>query len=306
MKMNRNRLWLFALGLMLTAGTVLAQDSPAPTPVSDEHQTHVTAPENYKDYAVKAYRLEFFGGNFSGGTYLDNKPISNRTVITTGGDPLYAYNPDGSQILVQGVRVENGTIIYPHRDNDRPNSTFFDAPRKEIKPGTTFGGRIGIYIADEFHLDLVGTYSSGKAVTTMLYDKDGEEGKDFSETRVTIEEDSGFKVIQGGIDLMYDAIPATKFGITPHLGFGLGGILNRYSYLEDKTGLYLKGNLGFSSHLAKNLDLYARAEVSTFAFEVDELGYSNMVSYTNFTLGLSWFMDVLPPAVRAKHQAEPE
>ncbi len=300
MKMPSNRMWLLALGLILAATTSAAQN---PSSATDLSQSNQSALENYKDFSVKAYRLEFFVGNFSGGTYLDNQPISDRTVITKGGDPLYAYDPSGSGIMVSGVRVEDGSIIYPHRDNDKPNSAFFDAARKEIKPGTTFGGRIGIYIADEFHLDLVGVYSAGDAVTTMLYDQDGEDGDAFGEKRVTIEKDTGFKVIQGGIDLMYDAKPATMYGLTPHIGFGLGGILNRYTYLEDKTGLYLKGNLGFSGHLTKNLDLYARAEISTFAFDVDELGYSNMVSYSNFTIGLSWFHDVLPPAVRAKHEA---
>ncbi len=308
MKITPNRLRLLIPGLLLAAGTVLAQSPPPPhqptTAPADLEKPVPTNLETYEDFSVKAYRLEFFGGRFSGGTYLDNKPISNRTVIEVGKDPIYAFQPDGSGILVSGLRVEKGVIIYPHRDNDKPNSAFFDAARKEIKPGPVYGGRIGIYIADDFHLDIVASYASGNAVTTMLYDADGEAGNDYQETRVTVEEDTGFKVYRGGLDLMYDARPATFLGLTPHLGFGLGGIINRYSYLDDKTGLYLKGNFGLSAHLAHNLDLYARAGVSTFAFHVDELGYSNMVSYTNLTLGLSWFQDVLPPAIRAKHEAD--
>ncbi len=309
MKMTPHRLRLLALAWVLTSGTVMAQDSAptAPSPTDDAltEQSGEAPVLDYKDYAVKAYRLEIFGGSFSGGTYLDSPPIKDRTVIATGADPLYAYNPDGSGLLVSGLRVDDkGSIVYPHLDNNFPNNVYYNAPRKEIKSGPVYGGRIGIYIADRFHIDLVGSYASGDAVTTMLYDKDGEAGDEYQPTRVTIEKDTGFKVYMGGLDAMYDAVPATFFGLTPHLGFGLGGIINRYTYLSDKTGLYLKGNFGLSTRVGDNLDIYARAEVATFAFDVDELGYSNMVGYTNFTLGASWFIDVLPPATRAKHDAE--
>ncbi len=308
MKMTPNRLRLLALALILVAGGALAQDSaPTPPPSADDSGPEPSsqgAVLDYKDYAVKAYRLEIFGGSFSGGTYYDSQPIQDRTVITPGSDPLFAYNPDGSGLLVSGLWVDkNGSIVYPHLDDDFPNRLYYNAPRKEIKSGPVYGGRIGIYIADRFHLDLLGLYASGDAVTTMLYDQDGEAGDEYQPTRITIEKDTGFKVFMGGIDAMYDAVPATFFGLTPHIGFGLGALINRYTYLEDKTALYLKGNFGLSTRAGDNLDLFARAEVATFAFDVDELGYSNMVGYTNFTLGASWFIDVLPPAVRAKHDA---
>lgn len=314
MMMAPNRFRLLIPCLLLAAAPALAQDAApqdqAPAAAAAHEGDAATQaapadhPTDYKDYAVKAYRIEVFGGSFSGGTYLDLPPIGNRTLITEGGDPLYAYNPDGSGLLVSGIRVDDeGSIVYPHIDNNFPDRAYFNAPRKEIKSGPVYGGRIGIYIADRFHLDLVGVYASGDAVTTMLYDPDGEAGTEYEPTRVTIEKDTGFKVYMGGLDAMYDAVPATFLGLTPHLGFGLGGIINRYTYLEDKTGLYLKGNFGLSRHIGRNVDLYARAEVSTFAFDVDELGYSNMVSYANFTLGLNWFLDVLPSDVRAKHEA---
>ena len=53
----------------------------------------------------------------------------------------------------------------------------------------------------------------------------------------------------------------------------------------------------------KDIELAALFDVATFAFEVDELGYSNMVSYKTFSLGVNWFIDVIPPAVRASHEA---
>jgi len=288
--------------LLLAACPAWAQDAAAPADTTAPPLPPVLG--DYGDYAVKAYRLEFFGGKYSGGTYLDSPPIKDRTVTQDGKDPLFAYNPDGSGILVDNLRVEDGIILYPPLDNNFPDRPNFNAPRKEIKSGQVFGARIGIYIADQFHLDIVGSYSSGTAVTTMLYDKDGEAGTKFLPSRVTVEEDDGFKVYMGGLDAMYDANSAKFLGLTPHLGFGLGGIINRYSYLADKTALYLKGNLALSAHLTKNLDLFARADVTEFAFEVDELGYANMVGYTNLTLGLNWFLDVLPAPVRAAHEAD--
>ena len=54
----------------------------------------------------------------------------------------------------------------------------------------------------------------------------------------------------------------------------------------------------------KNLSLLGQVDLTTFAFDVDELGYSNIVKYTTFTLGLTWFIDVIPANVRAEHLAE--
>ena len=111
-------------------------------------------------------------------------------------------------------------------------------------------------------------------------------------------------MVKGGLALMYDARPATFFGIMPRLGFGLGGIINRYTYLEDKTALYLEGNFGLSYELFDDFNLTGQVDLTSFAFQVDELGYSNMVNYATFSLGVSWFIDVVPAEVRAAHQAE--
>ena len=89
------------------------------------------------------------------------------------------------------------------------------------------------------------------------------------------------------------------FGVTPRLGFGLGGVINRYSELEDITGLYLQGLFGLEYELFDNLSISGQVDVSTFAFQVEELGYSNMVAYKTYSLGISWFIDVIPPQVRA-------
>lgn len=143
---------------------------------------------------------------------------------------------------------------------------------------------------------------SGRAVTTMLYNPDRQNPAN-EWTRVEVDEDPGFRSFKGGFSLMYDARPAKVLGATPLIGFGLGGIINRYSELEDKTALYLEGNFGLSFQPMDDLKIIARADLAVFAYEVDELGYSNMVSYKNFTLGAAWFIDTVPAEVRAEHTA---
>jgi len=287
---------------MMVGGDLLAQDTEAPVPDEEGAAPAPTGPTKYEDFSVKAYSLEFYGGSFSGGKYLENKLIGERTIITDGGAPIFAFNPDGSGIpkpnslTGEGYGVhDDGSLVY--------DTNFYRAAHKEIKSGDAFGARIGVYIADHFHLDLLASYQSGKAVTTMLYDPDTFANTTEDAVRIEVDSDDGFKVYKGGLALMYDAEPATFFGIEPRIGFGLGGIINRYTYLEDKTGLYLEGNFGLVRSISRNLSLAVQADVSTFAFDVDELGYSNMVSYTNFTVGLNYFIDVLPPAVRAGHEA---
>ena len=47
-----------------------------------------------------------------------------------------------------------------------------------------------------------------------------------------------------------------------------------------------------------------RLNLSIFSFEVDELTYSNMVNYTTISLGVTWFLDVVPADTRAAYSAE--
>ena len=280
---------LFLVSLVLCTGMLASAQEPTAEQEERVAEIEAEVSENlkYEDYTVKAYRLTFFGGNFSGATYLENQQLGDRTVLTPGAGDIIAY--DGDVLWESIAKYEDGTLIY-------------DAAHKEIESGPAFGGRVGIYISNDFHLDLLGTYATGNAVTTMLYRPDPED-LDNNE-RIVVDQDDGFKMVKGGLALMYDAKPAAFFGITPSLGFGLGGIINRYSYLEDKTALYLEGNLGISYDLMDNLSLSGRVDVTTFAYQVDELGYSNMVNYATFSLGLSWFVDVVPGDVRAAHLAE--
>ncbi len=290
----RKLVWFFAFAALgLGSVPAMAEDKPAApaatataTATADQAAPEVPAAAlEWKDYKVKGYRLSLYGGSFSGATYLDLPPLADRTILTPGAADVLGYN---GEVLAQSVDTEH-----------------YMAPRKEIEPGTAIGGRIGIYLGDDVHLDLVGNYLSGRANTSMLYSREGRAGNGIWE-RVEVDVDEGFRAYKGGISMMYDARPATFFGVTPTLGFGLGGVINRFSELEDKTALYLEGNFGLSVEPKENLQVIARADLSVFAFEVDELGYSNMVGYTNLTVGAAWFFDTVPAEVRAKHLSDPK
>lgn len=287
--------------LAVGALPALAQDAPPPAAATATQTDGSKAADTavapagepvakvleWKDYKVKGYSLSFYGGAFSGTRYLDLLPLGPRTVLAPGAGDIIGY--DGN-VLPESLQPSDPTLRR------------YNAPRKEIKSGTAFGGRIGIYVADDFHLDLVGNYMSGHAVTTMLYNPDS--ANPLNEwQRIEVDEDPGFRAYKGGVSLMYDATPAKFLSMTPTLGFGIGGVINRFSELKDRTALYLEGNFGLSVQPMDGMKLIARADVAVFAFEVQELGYSNMVSYKNLTIGAAWFLDTVPEDVRAKHKA---
>ena len=282
---------LFALGLLLSGPVLRAQeetDDPAATAPAEEPVPVATVPLpeeplTYEDYSVKAYTLTFFGGQYSGATYLENMELDERTKLTEDEYAIVAYN--GETLLVS-------------LDADH-----YTGAHKEINEGPAYGGRIGIYVSDDFHLDILGTYAKGEAITTMLYTPDPENAPDESE-RIVVDSDDGYEMMKGGLALMYDATPATFFGIVPQLGFGLGGIINRYSELSDVTGLYLEGNFGLNFELVENFQIGLRADLTNYAYDVEELGYSNMVNFVTYSFGVTWFLDVVPPEVRASHLAE--
>jgi hypothetical protein len=294
MKFNTILALVLAVCLFSPAFPVLAQvEAPPPAgqtvaeTVEDADSGADEAPVaeilEWSDYTVKAYTLSVWGGGFSGATYLENKALGPRTVLTAGAGDIIAY--DG------GVLAESRDVRH------------YTAATKEVEAGNAFGARIGIYIADDFHLDLLGSYAAGNAVTSMLFTADPDAAPDVTE-RVVVDNDPGFKVYRGGVSLMYNATSADIFGVVPRLGFGLGGIINRYSELEDKTAFYLEGNFGLGYEIMDDVELGAQVDLTTFAFEVDELNYSNMVSYLTYSVGISWFIDRVPPQVRAAHIAE--
>lgn len=285
-----------ALVLVLGAAAAVAQDDAAPAAADTAAVQAAAAALEYDDYTVKAYTLTVFGGSFSGATFLELDQVGPKTVITPGiGD-----NVGPGEILGY-----DGRVLLESRAVQPDGTRLFDAPIKKIESGPAFGARVGIYISDHFHLDLTGTYAQGKATTSMVYM--GEDNPDLNRVknvRYELDEDEDFVMYKGGLALKYDAVPATMFGLVPRLGFGLGGIINRFSELEDKTSLYLEGSFGLARSFGDRLSLVAQVDVTNFSFDVEELGYSNMLNYATFSVGISWFIDVVPAEARAKHLAK--
>ena len=280
------RLFLPVL-ILVSAGGALAQE---PSSEQDERVAEIEENLKWEDYTVKAYRLTFFGGNFSGATYLDLPLLWDRTRLEEGAHDVLGF--DGEYLPESRERLGDSEIYK------------YDAAIKEIESGPAFGATVGIFISEDFHLDVSGTFATGNAVTTMM-ERTDETDITIME-RVEVDRDDGFKMFKGGLHLMYEAEPAAFFGITPRLGFGLGGVINRYSELKDKTALYLEGNFGLTRKLFGNFNLSGQVDLTSFAYEVEELGYSNMVNYATFSLGLSYFVDVVPSEVRAAHLEELE
>lgn len=307
---------LSVLALLVGVGTVVVdtpafaqdaagdQDLPAATVTTDEEYVL-----DYSDYTVKGYSLSFGAGMSTGVLYLDLEPYGERTVypINTGDEmgPGDVLGFDNLPLDQARARAGGAEIRY-----------LWDTTQKEIKSGPAFSGRVGIYIAENFHLDVAGTYAMGEAEVSMVYR--GETTDYFTngqryygpemaspgdERSPQAYRDEDFSVIKGGVGLMYDAKPAKFFGITPRLGFGLGGIINSYSSIDDKTALYLEGTFALDYSLGRSVNIFAQADLTSFSFEIEELGYKDMTNYTMFTFGLSWFIDVLPPGVREAHTA---
>lgn len=305
---------LLGIGPVVVCGPAIAQDDTADAVGDQDLPSAYVEPDeeyvlDYSDYTVKGFSLSFGGGLFPGATYLDLQPIGERTTypINTGDDlgPGDILGFDNLPLEVSRARGSDGLFL-------------FDAAQKEIKSGPCFSGRVGIYIAENFHLDVVGTYATGEVEVSMVYRGETNDyfangkryyGVDLERNKPTELQnpaaftDDGFSVVKGGLGLMYDATPARFFGITPRLGFGLGGIINAYSQLEDKTAFYLEGTIALDYELGHSIDVFAQADLTTFAFELDEIGYSEMVKYSMYTFGVRFFFDVLPPGVREAYVA---
>ena len=284
---------ILVLMTLLCSNLAYGQNAQIPATPDDEDPPAIQKKfGKYGDFVVKGYSITFSAGHFAGSTYLDLPLLGDKTAFTKGAADILRYFPTDEDGFGDSLPVSTELV---------GDVLVYQAAQKEVEPGDAYSLRVGIYIADNFHLDLAGAYIGSRATTTMVHLN--LDDPTLTE-RVEVDHDDGFKIYKGGLALMYDAEPAKFLGITPRLGFGLGGIINRYTELSDETALYLEGNFALTYRLFNNMNLTGQVDSATFAFHVDELGYSNMVHYTTFSLGATWFIDVLPADIRAQHEAE--
>jgi hypothetical protein len=215
--------------------------------------------------SIKQISITLLGGWSSGGTFLDLPPLSDITQVEEGTDDVYSYD---------------GTIF--------ELEDYYDAPRKEIEPGPMYGARLGFYLSDEFHLDLEGAVAFGKATVSFLnHDPDD----DLPDYREQLQSDSGFTSYMGGGNLMYDITSQSLFGLHPFFGLGVGGIINRFTHLQDKTALYFQLLAGFNLFVTDSFAVSTSFSARTFSFSTEELHYGTQVTYLQGLLGMTWFFD---------------
>ncbi len=217
-------------------------------------------------YRIKKIALTFHGGRFSGGKFLELPTPGPRTQQAIGSDVVYKY--DGQPFVLPA---------------------YYSAPVKEIRPGNFLGGTVSFYLSEEFHLDLRATVASSTAETSFLNARDPQ-----ASFREVLDTDGGFKSLTLGGGLNYDARQVALFGIVPSIGCGFGGVINRFSQLEDKTALFFQINAGLSHTLTHNILLGAHLAATTFAFTREELHYTKQLTYVNLSLGLTYLIDMVP------------
>ena len=270
-------LLLSAMLLTLTASGAMAQAE------ADEPVEELTS-------RVKKISISFNGGYYSGTTFLDLPVVDQRAQLADGSNHVTLFN--GESLNLGDSRPENG----------------FDAPMKEIETGEVFGVNIGFYMSDSFHLDLNASYSRSRAILSMarfqddvlverVYGEDLDawyEGFYDETSYAGGSVDESFKSYMGGISVSYDAGNLKTFGMTPFFGMGFGGIINRFTVLEDKTALYFHLFWGLDVPLTRSIHVNTRISATTFAFQTEEVTYAEQVNTMTASIGLTLHFDVKP------------
>lgn len=269
---------LLSLALLLACGVAYAQNAEAGDPL--EADTEPEPELGWDDYAIKGYSIEFFGGMFGGDTYLDLPVKGPRTEVEEGSDNVRAY--DGTW-LQRGSNIEE----------------YYDGPTKVLENGITLGFKVGSYLTENFHLDLVFSYTRSEAVLTMVNSEDEE-----NPVREEISRDDSVQIIRGGLEMVYDIDRFGLVGFHPYFGFGVGGLIHRFSALEDRGELYLVGTFGAKRQLFGNASAFVQFDLTNYSISREELDYNTNMMVTDITVGLSFFMDVVPGDVRAARAAE--
>lgn len=266
------------LAMMLAAAVSLAQDSAPVDPLEADADAE---PElTWDSYKVKAYTIQIFGGVFGGDEYLNLPVTGDRTYLQDGSNLVMGYD---------GTWWETEELNYDH----------YRGPVKELEDGNTFGVKVGAYLSGNFHLDLVLAYSSSEAVLTMTNVEDPD-----NFVVEEIDRDPSVEIFRGSLQAIYDVNQVDLFGIEPYLGFGFGGVINRFSQLEDVNGLFLVGTIGLRRQVVGNASAFVQFDLTNFSMDRDELHYTESVTYTDITAGISFYLDTVPSDIRAMHAAD--
>lgn len=267
---------LVSWSLVAVAQDVTASSDPLD---ADPLESEIAEELTWKDYKIKSYTIQLFGGMFGGDTFLELPVMGEQTEVQEGSQRVMGFNGEWWKL-------------------DELDYTRFDGPIKTLEDGTTFGFRIGAYLSDRFHLDLALAYSSTEAVLTMVNTDEDDL------PRVEIDRDPSVQVLRSSLQMAYDLNNFELFGFRPYLGFGFGGIITRFSNLGDEGGLFVVGTGGFRRHMAGSASAFIQFDLTTFTMARDELHYTETMSYTDITAGISFWVDVVPQDVRSLHEAE--
>ncbi len=273
--------WLLTGFLFVLAPLAAAAQADADT-------TAAAAPEPKS--AIKKIAISVGGGYYSGTTFFELPTIDLRAQVAPGSNTVTLFN---GQELDLGIQR-------------RPNC--LDAPIKKVMPGEALNLRLGFYISEDFHLDLYGSYAKSKAELSLLRYEDGEiAGRvEADELQGWTDElyssqgidggfrDEDFRSFTGGANLVYDASAIRMFGLTPQFGTGFGGVINRFTTLEDKTALYFQLFSGLLLPLSDNLRIDVRGTATTFSFATEEVSYAQQVTMFVGSIGVTWLFDVKP------------
>jgi hypothetical protein len=263
-ELRRNALFTVLI-LVLACSVATAQDTP--DPVDEDAPTS----------AIKKITISFDGGTYSGAQYFDLPILDDRAQLEEGTNVVTLFNNDELDL-----------------GNEIPADDGFAAPRKEIGSGQSFAARVGFYLNDSFHVDLLGSLAIAEAKFSAIEYRDGLPLGRVGGTEEMGWVDKGFKAYQGGVQLGFDAHNLKRFGLVPSFGMGFGGIINRFSVLEDKTALYFQLYGELSHSLGEHFKLTSRYTATTYSLNTEEVEYAEQVTTFNMTLGFTWLFDAKP------------
>jgi hypothetical protein len=252
--------------LILIAAFSLAAAQDAPPPAEDDVPTS----------AIKRITISIDGGSYSGAQYFALPPLNERAQLESGSNVVTLFNNEeqdlGDELPVNGLT----------------------APRKEIDTGQAFSARVGFYLNESFHVDLLAAVAIADAKFSALQYLDGEAVGRVGGTEAEGWIDTGFRAYQGGLQLGFDASNLSRFGLVPSFGMGFGGIINRFTVLEDMTALYFQLFGELSRSLGDNFKLIGRYTATTYSLKTEEVEYSEQVTTYNMTVGFTWIFDANP------------